>query len=380
MANAWMSWRGRMLQLATCCGWWLAGVSVAGVSVAQVAAASPPVAAPVNAVLSQAVSQPALQEFAGSFQAVLHSAVSAAQPGLVVRVQVDAGQQVQAGQLLATLDDQLAQALRDERQASLAQADAELAEQQRLVAEAAKVVQGASLAATELRRREAELAKARAQQANAKAQLAQAQISLTQHQIKAPFAGVISRRYAMPGQWRQPGEPLFELVALDKLWLDVDVPQQFYDQIAALASAQILPDQHPDQQFSLPVSARIPVGQQSSRAFRLRFLQHNQPGPAAILPGTSARVRFALPQDSLSSVPAAALLQQPDGAYAVWLLPAAAKAGSQHQVSRQRVDLVSRQDGRVLLKGLPAGVPVLVSGQQQLTAGARVLLQSLSTE
>lgn len=334
----------------------------------------------VTAVLSQTTSQAQMQEFTGSFQAVLRSEVSAAQPGLVKDVQVDAGATVQTGQLLGSLDDRLARTVRDERAASLAQAKAELTEQQRLVTEAAKVVQGASLPATELRRREAELAKAQAQHASAQAQLAQAEIILSQHQIKAPFHGVVSRRYAMPGQWRQPGEPLFDLVALDKLWLDVDIPQQFYDQVAALQSAEVWPDQHPGLKLVLPVSARIPVGQQSSRAFRLRFLQHNQPGPAAILPGTSAKVRFALAAQPLSRLPASALLRQPDGAYAVWYLPADAVAGSVYPVRRQLVELVSQQDKQVLIKGLPEQVLVLVSGQQQLTLASTVRLQSLSGE
>jgi len=338
------------------------------------------VSAGVDAVLSKVASQPVLQEFTGSFQAVLHSALSSAEAGLVHQVLVDAGDQVREGQLLARLDSRRAQAMLAEQQASLAQAEAELSEQHRLVDEAVKIVQGASLPATELRRRQAELAKAKAQLANAKARVSQAQISLSQHQIHAPFAGVISRRLVMPGQWRQPGEPLFELVSLEQLWLDVEVPQQFYQQLAAQQTAQVLPDQQSGVQFNLPISARIPVGQPNSRAFRLRFLHQNSAGASAILPGTSARVRFAVEEQKLSSVPASALLRQPDGAYAVWRLPADAKVGARSAVSRQAVELVQQQGERVLLKGLPAYVPVLISGHQQLMSGSVVQLQQLLTE
>lgn len=305
-------------------------------------------------------------EFTGSFRPVLFSQLSAAQPGLVRQVLVEAGQQVRQGQLLVQLDDSAARQQLAAAKAALALAEAHWSEQQRLVAEAQQIAKDAMLPATELHKRKAALQQAFAEKARAAALLAAADVVLAQHQISAPFAGVVTERTAMPGNWQQPGQPLLELVSMEKLWLDVEIPQQHYPQIARLQQAEVVADMAPEHVLQLPLTARVPLGRADSRAFRIR-LSYQQSAQTAILPGTSAQVRFALATEQLTAVPQSALLRHPDGAWSVLILPATSKAGDTGIASRQPVELVSRHHGQAMVRGLQGQPLVLTAGHQQLT-------------
>ena len=68
------------------------------------------------------------------------------------------------------------------------------------------------------------MTKARADVANARVQqfsaaLAQAELNLQRTQIKAPSAGVVSRKTIEVGQVLQAGQPLFALVSQEDVWV-----------------------------------------------------------------------------------------------------------------------------------------------------------------
>ena len=66
-------------------------------------------------------------------------------------------------------------------------------------------------------RARADVAEARVQQAAAA--LAQAELNLERTVVKAPAAGVVSRKTVEIGQVVQPGQPLMALVDLDDVWV-----------------------------------------------------------------------------------------------------------------------------------------------------------------
>lgn len=65
----------------------------------------------------------------------------------------------------------------------------------------------------------ARAASAEARVAQTKAALQQAEFNLQYTKVKAPTAGVVSRRTAEVGQIVQPGQPLMALIALDEVWI-----------------------------------------------------------------------------------------------------------------------------------------------------------------
>lgn len=136
----------------------------------------------------------------------------------ITAIRVEVGHRVAAGQLLATLDD------------SDPRLDVEAAEPE------------AEIAASNLRRVE-ELAKTGAVSAaehedailwsrTARAALAKARLNLSRTEIRAPFAGVISRRYVRVGDIVDDKTPLFRVTAMAPLRARLLVPES---EVAAFA-------------------------------------------------------------------------------------------------------------------------------------------------
>lgn len=103
--------------------------------------------------------------------------------------------------------------------ATVQAADAAVAVAQSHVAQAEAGVRAAAtgpqqVAVTNARAKAAEAAVKRAQ-----ATLQQAELNLQYTTIKAPFAGIISKRNAEPGQVIAAGQPLFSIVNLDDIWV-----------------------------------------------------------------------------------------------------------------------------------------------------------------
>ncbi len=129
----------------------------------------------------------------------------------VVAIHVETGDRVQAGDLLATLDDEMAalelEAIRprvEESRTRLARA--------RVLSESG-VVTPTELEEAEFENRRSEAA------------LRQAELYLSRTRVLAPFAGVVARRYVRVGEMVSEEEPLFRITALAPLRARLLVPE-----------------------------------------------------------------------------------------------------------------------------------------------------------
>jgi HlyD family secretion protein len=103
-------------------------------------------------------------------------------------------------------------------------ADRELARTERLLKQAAATAQQGDRAERDARVVREQLAGARAARGSAlqevaalDAQVASIDDRLTRSRITSPLAGTVLARYVEPGEFVQPGQPLFKLAALDSL-------------------------------------------------------------------------------------------------------------------------------------------------------------------
>ena len=83
----------------------------------------------------------------------------------------------------------------------------------------------------------------------ARAALAEARSVLADFTLKAPGAGVVTTRYVDPGEVLAPGAPLFTLVDLDRLYLQVYVPERQIGRVRLGLPAHIHTDAFPDEPF-----------------------------------------------------------------------------------------------------------------------------------
>jgi len=311
----------------------------------------------------------------GTVSAMRSSRLSASVEGLVDRVNAQPGDRVAEGDLLIELDDELAGLALSSARAESQEAEARLAEARRRLEEARSVGAGRNIAATEVRARESEVATADAtlQRLNAAQQRQSALVR--RHRIEAPFEGVIQTRHTDLGEWVTPGDPLLELVDINNLRLDFQVPQNMYNLIDDATELQISVDgSKSDERVSVEPEVLIPVSDSGARTFLLRA---SPPEKLRVLPGMSltARLRVDTGREGLS-VPRDAINRYPDGRVTVWIAKPADEGN--YQVEEKRIEIGgSYRDRVVVTDGLEAGLKVVSRGNEALRQGMTVRVVSV---
>lgn len=153
--------------------------------------------------------------------------------GVIKRVLVDTGDTVSEGQLLAEVS---APGLASERSA-YAKARANLALQRENFARDQKLHEQGISARQNLEEARARLTEAEAEMAMARQRLLDWGLSpdeigpvsgapVSVLPVRAPFAGTITERDAVPGAAAEPGAPLFQLADLSGMWMELSVPEE----------------------------------------------------------------------------------------------------------------------------------------------------------
>jgi RND family efflux transporter MFP subunit len=325
-------------------------------------------AAPVSVVVpKQSVVTEELR-LTGTLTAERSARLSPRVDGLVARINVDAGDRVEAGAPLLELDAAVAKLALQRARAGTAEAQARADEAQRLETEARRLVAEKHLPRTELERREADAKLATAALAASQASEREQAEIVRRHVVPAPFAGVVARRLTDVGEWVARGTAVLELVATDRIRLDVQAPQERFAEIRDDAPVAVQADALPGQALTGRIVARVPVSDASARTFLVRVIIEGNAGK--LLPGTSATAVIGLPgaQKALV-VPRDALLRYPDGTHSVFVVQDA--SGRSTAVER-RVTL-GRGGAQVeVLDGLEPGDRVVIRGNESLRNGQHV--------
>jgi RND family efflux transporter MFP subunit len=199
----------------------------------------------------------------GALQAKQQVQVTPRASGRVLSIEVDRGDRVRAGQVLARLeDDELRQQVRRAEaalqvaRASLSQRGAELdnvrAEEQRyLNLEEDGVVSSQQLAQarTSVAVSAAQSQLAEAQVAQAEAELEELRIRLGQTTIVSPLGGVVGERYVDPGALVSPTTPVVLILDLSRMVTEVNVPERDIMKIQVGTAARVSLDAVPGEQF-----------------------------------------------------------------------------------------------------------------------------------
>lgn len=291
--------------------------------------------------------------------------------GRLDTIAVDAGDHVDAGTRLATLDAELARLQLASASAAVEEAQAELDDAQRRLEETRDLAERQSVAASELRAREAEVRRDRAILERRQAERALQAALVERHTLRAPFDGVIARRMGDHGERVDPDTPVFELVEVDRLRLDLRVPQRYFGDVTAGTEARIRLDALAEQMLEARVTTIVPVSDPDARTFPARI---NLPNPEVrMTPGMSARAVLRIDTGRTGVVvPRDALIRYPDGRITVWI---AEGEGATRTVTEQRIETGLQFGERVAVTtGLMAGLPVVVEGNEALQEGQEVRL------
>lgn len=306
----------------------------------------------------------------GTLTAEKQAMLSPRVDGLVSSVLVDAGSKVKKGELLLELDPALSKQVLNQAKAATAEAQAARNEAQRLVDEAEGLREKNYISASENASRLSNLKLTEAALMAAKAAEASALEELTRHRLPAPFSGVISAKLTEVGEWVNRGTTVLELVATNKVRLDVKVPQERFSEINRQNAVEVIPDVFPDKRFKGTINAIVPVSDPQARAFLVRILIDT--GDISLLPGTSAKAIIGLNDNQQNQqriiIPRDALLLHPDGGYSVFVV----KDGI---AKRHKVSIGNQSSqGVTILSGITLDDSVVTRGNEVLRDGQNVTI------
>ncbi|MCH8490539.1 MAG: efflux RND transporter periplasmic adaptor subunit [Oceanicaulis sp.] len=238
--------------------------------------------------------------------------VSAEIAGTIAEVLVEEGTQVEAGEVLARLDDTRSRLDLDLIESQIAAADARVRSLEFQAREARRVSERASQLFDRNIATEATLTAAQAQQASlqaqrraAQAELDSARVRLTsqedliaRHVVRAPFAGVVIAKNAQVGEILFPGSAgggftrtgVATLVDMESLEIEVDVNEGQIQRVTPGQRVETVLDAYPDWRIASRVEAIIPTADRSRATIKVRVALEER--DARILPDMAARVTF----------------------------------------------------------------------------------------
>lgn len=197
----------------------------------------------------------------GNFVAEQEVTIAAETSGRVVKLLVDEGSVVKAGQTLAVVNgDQIGVQLQN-AQTAYATAQANAAR-----FESAFTTGGVT---------QQQLDQVRLTLENAKAQLKSAQITVSDANVKAPISGIINKKNIETGSFVGPGTPLFELVNVSQLKLRINVDES---QVATLKlgdKIKVHASVYPNREFEGKVTFIAPKAD-ATLNFPIEMLIENQ--------------------------------------------------------------------------------------------------------
>jgi len=322
--------------------------------------------------------------------------VSSKITGRMIELDIEEGEHVKAGQVIARLDDTNSRAAFDQARAqldfakaALAQTEVNLANAQRdydrqssllpqhFVSQAA--VDNARTTADGLR---AELATQRSNIGVAASGLAVAQRNLDDTIVRAPFAGVVTVKAAQPGEIVSPMSAgggftrtgIGTIVDMDSLEIQVDVNENFINRVDPGQAVDAKLNAYPDWHIPAHVIAIIPTADRSKGTVTVRIaLDQKDP---RILPEMGVRVAFLAAASGTPSAPAAAGVRVPKRA-----VDASGSTGvvfvlHESRVERRAVRLGDADgDAVILTSGLAAGERLAVGDFKELKNGATVRVE-----
>lgn len=269
--------------------------------------------------------------------------------GTVERLPAPTGEPVTRGTVVAELSVENREAQISRFQAEIRQREGELSAGQRLRSSQMQ-------SETEILRLSTELARARAD-------LDAARLALAHTRPEAPFDAVVDRHMVEIGDYVQPGMPLVRLVAIDRLKVTGQVPQQSVGHVGLGQSVDV--DLLDGRRLSGSVSFISSAADPGSRSFRVEVAV---PNPERLrIAGGSATLGVHLEPVMAHRISPALLALDPDGRLGVWTLD------EDDRLRFGSVRLLSADSEGAWVGGLPERVRVVTRGAGFAEPGQRVV-------
>jgi RND family efflux transporter MFP subunit len=282
--------------------------------------------------------------------------------GPIVELTAEEGQRVERGQLLARIDDAEIRAQLEVARVNLQEAE--------LAYERAQQLHGDELISLE------EYERTRATYETNRAQLQGIEVQLGFTEIRAPFDGLVIRRYIKFAEYVGNGNALFRISDFDPLLCPIQVPERELPRLKLGQSAHLTVEAFGSDRFPARVLRIRPVVEAETGTVEVTLAVEGQ---GKLRPGMFASIFLEVDRRAEALViPKAALVLESLGD-TVFLVA----SGAQGAVAERReLELgFEERDAVEVLSGLAEGEKVVVLGQSGLSDGTPVrVLESAPSE
>lgn len=339
---------------------------------------------PANVVIDEArlESVERMRRVTGELRALQRSRLAAREEGQVFTLEVRAGDEVEMGQVIATLDPVLAElvvasaeadllalhATVAERRAELDRAEFDVERVESLVEQASASSQEFEDARVSLASSAARLQRAEADVVSAEARLARDRQRLKDMVIRAPFNAKVISTDTEVGQWLSIGDVVCELYAVDSIEAWVDVPESVIERMSALGTTVAVEIPALSGEHAGTITQIVPAVDPQSRLFPVRIAVPNerkilQPGMSvtAMIP-TGAR-------EEMLTISKDAILRDDAGEYVYMAVPNEQPESPFKEIAVPvRITRQFAIGDRVALRmgGMPPGARLIIEGNERM--------------
>lgn len=320
-----------------------------------------PPAVTISAIEVKKTTWQSYLESVGSLKAINGVDLAAEVPGIVKEIRFNSGEFVKKGDVLITLRDDAEEAALKNNQAQYTLAKLNFDRDQTLLTKNAS-----SQAALDARA---------AQLAQAEAAVLSVQAQIAQKTLTAPFDGKVGIRQVDIGEYVAPGKYMVTLQALNPLYVEFNLPEQYVNQLALNQRVDVAVNLGKGQTVSGKITAINSKVDQTTRNIQVQATIPND--QLIFYPGMYGSIKvWTNSQQNMIVVPQTAISYSLSGDY-VFLLKneSKSKRKTDYHAYRQYVKVGERRGDVVAIQeGLKQGDLIVTSGQLKLQNGTRVII------
>ena len=316
------------------------------------------------------------KDFPGVAKATQEVDLSFRIAGVLAKMPIKVGQKVRLGDELAHLDPRDFEVELANARASIASAKAQLAnatvEYQRVVKVQKNNPDVVSKSTVDLRL--ANFEQAKATYASSQALMDAAKDRLSYATLKAPFDGIIVRRYIENFQDVIPNKAVFRLVNISKIEMDIHIPENLISNLPYVRNIRVIFESFPEITIPAEIKEVSNEASLSTRTYQVRLIMP-PPNGIKVLPGMTGRAYGDVIKDNIKAsniiIPVSAVFSSSDAKSTyVWKYNAKLQTVNKHKIGKG----VLVDQGLVITKGLHYGDIIAIAGIHILTEGQAVTL------
>jgi RND family efflux transporter MFP subunit len=296
--------------------------------------------------------------------------------GRIVERRVRTGDQVNEGDIVATLDSAPYQAEVDSVNATLERARAAYRNAASQLARDQQLFEKGIVAKARLETSEANAQQAMAEVRSLEATVERRKLDLGYTVLRAPFGGVVSAVFAEVFEEVKPQQPVMRIIDPEKIEMIVNVPESLISLVPYAVDIKVIFDAFPGVEIPAEISEIGREPSETTRTYAVKLLVA-PPRGVTIIPGMAGRVR-ARPGPQIADrfkgvvIPLSAIFAPDDASGSfVWIVNETSKT-----VSRRKIELGEPVVGGINIKeGLTPGDLIAAAGVHSLRDGQAVRIQ-----